>query len=310
MRCHDEGVFTPGGGQDHRDLGAEVSRTFRELLGSLTMMRESLGAWPGASSPAMDELRFEVELKGPPPWGDDPVVAARNLAVALSVAAADHARSFADAVERYAPYAPAASARAAAEVCGEMAWLCQPGVGARERVRRMTNERLRSFADELKAVRRVPALAAREQQVTDTIADLRRTATTLGYPVNRVYLAPDPPGMGELVANLFAEDVGGLMYHLMSSTSHGRIAGMMRSVVADPALAGLIGPRTGRISLQPHDAAVQASAVLIALQVGVGALAAYSGWDRTDWGQHWTAAAVVADTARRHFEPGGPTGPA
>jgi hypothetical protein len=303
-------VVTADGGEDRRDLGAEVSRTFRELLDSLTMMRKSLGAWPGASSPAMHELRFEAELKGPLPWGDDPVVAARNLAVALSVAAADHARSFADAVERYAPYAPAVSARAAAEGCGQMAWLCQPGVGARERVRRMTNERLRSFADELKAVRRVPALAAREQQVTDTIADLQGTAATLGYPMNRLYLAPDPPGMSELVTNLFAEDVGGLLYHLMSSTSHGRIAGMIRSVVADPAPAGLIGPQTGRISLQPHEAAMQASAVLIALQVGVGAVAAYSGWDTTHWGQRWTAAAVVADTARRQFEARGPTGPA
>ena len=140
--------------------------TSREMLDALPPMRESGGGWPGASSPAMGELRFEADLKGPSPWGDEPVMADRNLAIALSVAAVDHTRAFAAAVERYAPYAPAVSARAAAEACGQMAWICEAGIGARERVRRTVNERLRSFGDELKAVKRSPPWPAANRRCT------------------------------------------------------------------------------------------------------------------------------------------------
>jgi hypothetical protein len=127
---------------------------------------------------------------------------ARNLAVALSVAAADHAAGFADAVERYAPYAPAVAARAAAEACGQIACLCEAHIGARDRVRRMVNERLRSFADERKVIARVPALAGRLAEVDATVAGLRGCAQSLGYPLNAWYLSPDPPGMGQLVSRL------------------------------------------------------------------------------------------------------------
>jgi hypothetical protein len=81
-------------------------------------------------------------------------------------------------------------------------------------------------------------------------------------------------------------------------------------VVADPVPAGLIGPQTGRVGLPPHEAAVQASALLICLQVGIGAVAAHSGWHMTDWDERWDErwhiAAAMADTARRQFEPKDP----
>ena len=166
--------------------------------------------------------------------------------MALTVAAGDHARSFADAVERYAPYAPMASARATAEVCGQMAWLCEAGIGARERVRRMTNERLRSFNDELEGGAEGSGPGSAREAGDRNGRGPEGDSRVVGLSAYKVYLAPDPPGMGDLVANLFDEEVGGLMYHLMSSTSHGRVAGMMRAVVADPERGGAIGPQTGR----------------------------------------------------------------
>jgi hypothetical protein len=293
-------MTTEHAGSGGPDLGAELARTLRELLEVLPAMRASAGGWPGAASPAMGELEAEAGLAGPFPWGAEPVMAARNLAVALSVAAADHTAAFANAVERYAPYAPAVAARAAAEACGQIARLCEERIGARDRVRRMVNERLRSFADERKVVARVPALAGRLAELDATVAGLRSCAESLGYPLNAWYLTPDPPGMGELVSRLFDPDVGALMYHLMSSAGHGRVAGLMRSVSSGPTADGF-SAQTGVIRMRPHDAAMQASALLICMQEAIGALAAYSGWDDGSWTPRWTAAAAVAETARRQF---------
>jgi hypothetical protein len=69
-----------------------VRDALTRLLDASDELQRSLGSMPDANSRAMAELASEHQFKEAPPWGDDPVHSAHNLAQLLLHGASDCAR--------------------------------------------------------------------------------------------------------------------------------------------------------------------------------------------------------------------------
>ena len=84
------------------------------------------------------------------------------------------------------------------------------------------------------------------------------------------------PSATALIQRLLTDDLGRILYHLMSSPSHSRPDGLLHSITVGP--QPLIGPRVGTLRLTERDATMLTSACLMAIGLAVDTLIAMNGW--------------------------------
>jgi hypothetical protein len=291
-------------GEETPDLADELARRLREIADAAEKLRTAQGLSPLANGALMAELEQENGLAGPDPWGSDPVMAARNLASTVLVAAIDYLRSFAATIQAHQPFAPFLNARGVVEACATAAYLGEQKIGARQRVRRLINERLLDMHDHMRLVRRLdlPAsateLADAEQRV-QAFVDIGRT---LGFTIvegnNRWPFALDQarPSATAIIDRLLPADLGKIVYHVLSSPSHSRPAGLLRSLEVGQQPA--FGPLVGRISLTGKHVTMLTSACLLAIGVAVTHLVAMNGWSDVEWRMTYQPTLQFAQQAR------------
>lgn len=288
------------------DMAVVLARFAREVADAADRIRTVQGLLPLANGSLMAELAYETDFAADEPWGNDPIMAARNLAVTAMVAAIDDLRAFASGVEAHQPFAPFLTTRGVLEACSVAAYLGEKGIGPRERVRRIMNEKLLDLHDHLRMVKQLD-LSASQAEISDRQASVRQmvsTAESFGYAViagtRRPFaLVERRPSATALISRLFPADLGVILYHLLSASSHSRPSGLLHSVVAGPRTN--FGARQANIGLTGRDVTALASTCLLAMGFAMVHLADINGWLTEDWLRVFGPALQYAQAARIHW---------
>ena len=289
------------------DMADELARRIREVADRAEHLRTAQGMSPLANGTLMQELVTEQDFAGPDPWGPDPVMAARNLAGSTLVAAIDYLRSFATAVEAHQPFAPFLNARGVVEACSVAAYLGEQGIGTRERVRRIVNERLLDIHDHMRLVRRLDPPATPAELTTSelrvrALVDVGRSLgfTIAGGSNNRPFaLDEQRPSATRIIDRLLSDDLGEIVYHVMSSPSHSRPGGLLRSIEVGP--ENSLGSLVGNISLTGKDVTMLTSACMLAIGLALDHLIPMNGWYDSEWRATFLPTLAFAQQARIHW---------
>jgi hypothetical protein len=235
---------------------------------------------PTADSAAMAELADQANYAGV--WDDTPIDTAQTHICLLLTAGEDAMQTFARAIiaDTTPLYAYIPLARAGLEYLALAAWLGEPGIGVRERVRRSLNERIASAYEQS----RLPAGLNPEP---DRQRRLLR-ATELGYkttPAKRhrfKHFAPARPTITDHVKHVLEqEDLGHVVYSYMAAISHGTIWGLIERAEAPPDEPGPV-VRAG-LSISSSNIGIIASVLVIAHARAYGGYVTHMGWDEPRW---------------------------
>lgn len=256
---------------------------------------------PLATGTLMAEIKDEKRLAAPDPWGSEPLMSARNLAELAFVGAIDHATAFSVGLRNHLIFAPAVAARATAEAAAIVQYLADVGIGPRERVRRLMNERLLSINAEILIVQYLgssgrpsnPKAAAGITGLRDTTAQLLSSGTKLGYKARQgkgrqaAHFETPRPSITSLIEQLFEDnqgpsDLGRVFYHLTSATAHSYASGLVRNI--EPVDEVTPGLTRGQVGLRRLDGVYLTFGVVHALNEAMDTLGRLNGWDlRSDW---------------------------
>ena len=176
----------------------------------------------------MAELAQQHDLAGI--WDDTPIDTALTHIGLLVTAGEDAMLSFAQLiVANHTPlYTFQPVARFGLECLALAHWLCEPGIGARERVRRSLNERLASAYEQT----RLPEGMNPEPQRNERLL----AATALGFKVHSrkgrlSVLGQERPTITRHVQDVLGHDrLGKVMYSFTSAVSHGTLWGLVESL--------------------------------------------------------------------------------
>ena len=287
-----------------------------EVLGALVLqvaegarsLLESEGLLPLANGSIMRELQVEPQFAAPDPWGSDPIMAARDFASTAFFAATDHMKAFAACVFTRSPFAPFVSARAGLEACAVSDYLAEQGIAPSERVRRIVNERLLDIHDNQHVARNLanpgpPELAGALADMVDRVTALTTIATTLGFTViagnERTAYSLDKrrPTATALIRRLFPQELGLMLYHVLSAPSHSRPGGLLRSAAVGS--VSPVSPLVANITLTGRDVTFLTSACLLALGQTARSLIAMNGWNSSEWDRLHINALQIAQVARK-----------
>jgi hypothetical protein len=192
--------------------------------------RESLQD-PTADSAAMAELAEQSNYAGV--WDNTPVDTARTHICLLLTAGEDAMRTFASTIiaERTPLYAYIPLARAGLEYLALAAWLGEPGIGVRERVRRSLNERIASAYEQSRLPVGLNPEPDRQRRLL--------SAAKLGYKTTSAkrhrfkHFAPARPTITDHVKRVLEQaDLGHVVYSYTSAISHGTIWGLIERAEA------------------------------------------------------------------------------
>lgn len=305
---------------------------WQALAGSLTALHDSFATKQNAErgfadgSPAHEECREET-LAGA--WGDSPAHDA-NLTVMMSAyAVMDHLNALATLLGGPpSVYAPFTVARSAMDIAAQAWFLLEPGIGARERVRRHINTRLHSLKEQslLTGADTSPhadRIREHSREKTDRILESARQHgfTVVGKKNDKVRplsLGQPMPKTTHLVQQCAdaSGKLGGVFWRHGSAVAHGLHHGLLSAFVpaADGQPASENGVTYGALSLSPKDAALQAAGAPLTAIMMLFRLYEQYGWDTEDLSRTvrellktWSAVAelgrrgqpVVPDTFRR-----------
>ena len=297
--------------EEQQELGREIGRRCRFIADAVDRIRtdEGHGLLPGAT--LFSELEDEKKFAAEDPWGSDPIMATRGVAAMGLVAATDYLRAFGESIEVHRTYAPFLEARAVLEACAFAAYLGEQKIGARERVRRLMNERLEDHFSRARAVAAQddPGAADALAEGREKVRQLTEIGGRLGYRVvkgdNRKAFALDKerPSITRLIGMIFPNGLGTLAYHLTSSPSHSRPAGLLASatMTEEPSPLGLA---VGRVGLAARDATFLHSLCVMAIGSAVRPLAEMNGWSTTEWGPLFREQVMFAQRQRQAYENG------
>ena len=292
------------------DLGEEIARRARLLADAADHVRTAEGFMPLPGGTLMTELSRESEFSADDPWGPDPVMAARNLASMALVAAIDYLRAFAQTVEVHQTYAPFLTSRAVLEACSVASYLGEHGIGTRERVRRVMNERLLDLQGHIRLIRdTAPAEGAPElTESEDRVRLLVDIASGLGFNVvgggdwQPFALDSRRPSATALIDQVFPGGLGKMLYHVTSAPSHSRAAGLLKSAKLAPETP--FGPQMAQVGLTERDATTLNSACVLSFGPTIAALARMNGWNDGAWKQLFDETLRFAQTQRTAHEGG------
>jgi hypothetical protein len=235
---------------------------------------------PSAESAAMAELAAQANYAGV--WDDAPVDTAHTHICLLLTAGEDAMRTFASAIvaDQTPLYAYIPLARAGLEYLALAAWLGQPGIGVRERVRRSLNERIASAYEQS----RLPVGLNPEP---DRQRRLLRAAE-LGYKTTRgqrhrfKHFAPERPTITDHVKRVLEhQDLGHVVYSYTAAISHGTIWGLIERAEAPSDEPGPV-VRAG-LSISSSNIGTMASVLVLAHVRAYGGYITHMGWDEPRW---------------------------
>lgn len=265
---------------EHRHVEHEVFvaavRPFSDLLQKLVATgydsRQDLGFTPGPEADALAELEQQATFAGV--WDSAPIDTAASHVGLLLVAGEDAMRTYAHAIvaEDTPLYAHLPIARAGIEALAMAAWLGEPRIGAKERVRRSINERIYSAIQQERLPEGLNPEPGRRQRLLAAVeAGFARTQSKRGQPA---YLAPARPSITKLVINALDDDrLGRTVYSYFSAVSHGALWGLTQALV----------PQAGP-SEDQGTAGLEHSSLGIGLYALALASAHITAWD--GWRQH------------------------
>ena len=107
------------------------------------------------------------------------------------------------------------------------------------------------------------------------------------------------PSATAIIDRLLPEYLGKIVYHVMSSPSHSRPAGLLRSMIVEPDSS--VGPLVGSISLTGKDLTMLTSAVLLVIGLALNHLIPMNGWRDDQWKQTYLPTLKFAQDARIHW---------
>lgn len=247
---------------------------------------------PAQGSPADTEHAEQDRYSGV--WDDTPIDTATSHTCLLLTAGEDAMRTFATAIfaERTPLYAYVPLARCALEYLGLAHWLGDPGVDARERVRRSLNERIASAVEQAKLPRELNPEPDRQQRLLE--------AAILGYQITKAgrrrfkHFAPEMPTITAHVKRVLgSDDLGKVLYAYTSAISHGTMWGLMARADA-PAVITSPVVRVG-LAISSADIGHLAAALVMAHFRAYGGFVSYMGWDEPAWRSAIVGAREVID---------------
>jgi hypothetical protein len=208
-------------------------------------------------------------------------------------------RTFSSAViaEQTPLYAYVPLGRSALECLAMAHWLGEPGIGARERVRRSINERIASAWEQSRLPGSMDPEPDRRQRLLG--------ASEKGYELTKSakgrfrVLAPERKTITQLVQRVLGGDdhdpLGKVLYSYASAVSHGVLWGLVQRVDLP---ADATGPVVSAVmSHSSESIATMASALVIAHKRAFGGFAGHMGWEINEW----AAAVERADTTIKAF---------
>lgn len=234
---------------------------------------------PSVTSQAMVEISEQSSFLGA--WDSVPIDTALTHIALLLHAGEDAMKASAQLArsDDVALYAFQPVARFGLECFARAFWLCEPGVGTKERVRRSLNERLASAAE----LARLPAALDREPGRQERLLQ----ATQLGFQkLSRKgkppCFAPERPSITSLVKRVFDDDdLGQVVYGYLSAVSHGTIWGLAEVAHAPDDRTGPVVTATlVNSSNRLHLAGI---ALALAQARAVDTTVAHMGWSRPEW---------------------------
>ena len=229
----------------------------------------------------MAEVAAQADLSGV--WDDTPIDTAHTHIGLLLTAGEDAIRTFASTIvaDRTPLYAYIPLARAGVECLALAHWLGEPGIGARERVRRSLNERIASAYEQSRLPAGMNPEPGRQARLL--------AATALGYQKTKSKrgrlscFAPEPPTIRQHIQRVLEDEhLGSVMYSYMSAISHGTIWGLIER--AEPPKEPWSGPVVAAaLIISSSNIAVMAAALVLAHMNAFGEYLDHMGWDASDW---------------------------
>jgi hypothetical protein len=245
---------------------------------------------PRASSEAGAELAAEPEITGA--WSSSPVRSIHSTVRFLLTSGEDAMAAYATLArsERTPVFAHLAVARSAVEALAKAAFLCSPGIGATERLRRHLNFELESLWSRTKLT----------GEDTSGIAAQILEATALGFEtVERRrglrQFSPAPDTVTATIKAVLGDEEGALFYGYTSSVAHGTNWGLM-TVVGDGHRPSPGGLAEVDLEIRSEDYISLVSPLLAAHLHTFTMYALYMGWDLRAYTARWVRAAALIGT--------------
>ncbi|MCE9623741.1 MAG: hypothetical protein K8R99_15485 [Actinomycetia bacterium] len=261
------------------DLLAVGYRDFR-------MQKDNGRSRPAAASEASDEITAQNDYAGV--WDTHPIDTAYSHIGVLFTAAEDSMRAFTSIIVGLPTpiYAYVPITRAALECLALAHWLCEPGVGVKERVRRSLNERIESAYQQSLLPAELNPEPERQARILK--------AETLGFTPTKSkkgrlkVFAPASPTVTHRVKAVLGDDVSGqVAYSYASAISHGTLWGLVMPARPEPGTEPVV---TAPLVISSDSIATQAVIIARAYIAAYDSLITVMGW--TD--REWPAARLVA----------------
>jgi hypothetical protein len=238
------------------------------------------GRWREDSTIAQELATLDPELA-------HNVAEGARLALLGFVSALDHFAAMGVLLRRGEIVLPVATVcRGAIEAAALTYYLLDPAQPARERARRLLNERLVTLVETRNVANRVGQPEAAQQR-TRRIAELLRAAEHSGESITRPkqawrspHVGAAPPSIPERVQALLATgDLGRNLYHFLSATAHAASHGLAQYLeeVEEPLADDKIV--TARIAIPPQSVALRYMAAPLGIASAGERLFTAFGWD-------------------------------
>jgi hypothetical protein len=235
---------------------------------------------PAPDSAAMSELDQQSAFAGV--WDENPIDTAQTHIGLLLTAGEDAMETFATAIvaDRTPLYSYIPIARAGMECLALAHWLAEPGIGARERVRRSINERIASAYEQSRLPAGLNPEPGRKHRLL--AAESLGFSRTTGKGKLTV-LAPDRPSITHHIQRAVGNDqLGKVLYSYASAISHGTIWGLAER--AEPLSSNSSAPVvTAALTVSSTNIAMMAIALAYAHIHAYGGYIQHMGWDTHAW---------------------------
>lgn len=230
------------------DIGPKLSKAFLPVaeaflkIGPVSNLKERTSS---AVSSEAGQMHDELGLADSPDMRN-PIQLVGLMLAARQLAVADYLRGISTVAvhggygNNKAGLSAAPIARAALEALAHIFWMAEPGIGARERVRRLLWDAAHDIRSRHKVVTAARAGGVEPLLEVDKIIEMCQAYDVdfkLGTPVQDTDIAlphvrgePRPPAfqlMREMMSGIGAPQLGAIFYNLMSDVAHASTQGLL-----------------------------------------------------------------------------------
>jgi hypothetical protein len=258
-----------------------MTPTITVLRAFTAVVDEISDRFPAPDSQGFRELEAEPQFRERSAW-ENPITDTHTFGRMTLRAAADHARTFAEAFDAPRPplYGHLAVARAALEASVVAAWLNEPGIAYLERVKRGMCERLYS-ANEVRQL-------GIQADADETLAQYEADASSFGWQssfdnagkpsVDGISRPSTPEGITRLLTRGTGGNPGPLLWSRLSAVTHAVWWGLEWALDLDQVTPA--GPDRATVAFGTKTAkvAIPALSILRALRAAATAQFTLMGW--------------------------------